>query len=147
MTNRRQLQYNIPFFLFFFFFLQSVQRKKTVTDPVKTQSDQMTFSLTASFSVLPCGSAPECTMYREGRLEFERGLDGGELHTSTATRLGSAVDIQLSRIKRTKTGTRFSELYPGTKFPPPLFFFSLNFHCILGSFKGQRSTRKKKRQG
>lgn len=36
MTNRRQLQYSIPFFFF-----TKCSEKKTVTDPVKTQSDQI----------------------------------------------------------------------------------------------------------
>lgn len=145
MTNRRQLQYNIPFFFFFY----KVFREKNSYRPGKN-AVRSNFSLFHSLMLAaslspPLGSASECTMYREERLEC--GLDRRELHTSTATWLRSAVDIQLSWTKRTKTVTRLLELYSGTKFPPcVLVFFFVFFCCILGLIKGQRSTRKK-RQG
>lgn len=122
--------------------------KKKVTDPIKkNQSDQMTFFF-SSFRSPPLFPSPRIG-FRMHYVQRKKGSslsaapDRRELHTSTATWLWSAVDIQLSRIKRTKTGTRLS----GKKFPPCVFVFILAFRCILGFFKGQRSTKKKTRAG
>lgn len=110
----------------FFFFFYKVFREKNSYRPGKNavRSNFSLFSLADArrlFSPPPLGSASECTMYREERLEC--GLDRRELHTSTATWLRSAVDIQLSWTKRTKTVTRLFELYWGTEFPPCVLVF------------------------
>lgn len=98
MTNRRQLQYNIPFF-----FTKCLEEKNSYRLGKNAVRPNFSFPFFARGCSPPLFPSPRINFtmlcyvqYREGPSLARRGR---KLHTSTATRLGSAVDIQLSPAK------------------------------------------------
>lgn len=108
-----------------FFFFTKFSKKKNSYRPGKNAVTS-NFSLFRSLMLAASPPSPRIGFrmhYVQKEERLECGLDKRELHISTATWLGSAVDIQLSRTKRTKTVTHLWELYSGVSSVHTRVFF------------------------
>lgn len=128
-----------------FFFFTKCSEKKTVTDPVKTQSDQIShfFAHWCSPPLPPPSPRIGFRMHyvQRRKARVRPGQERATYFDSDLTQVGCWHSAFLD--KKDKTVTRLFELYWGTEFPPCVLVFFFLCCCILGLIKGQRSTRKK----